>query len=177
MKPWTPPSWNHFLLWLMDMTEAEWWPEVWSTCCHQIWCSQASNMVLHIWYGVFAVATTKQNVSSVFQWRQFADAAAGASTLTAAWVGVSGLGFEMWLSPLCCRVVETFMSVREFSSWLVWPCRATGRGWGWLTSWPSPLPVCPALRRAGPLPLSPRHVNEVGLTSVSLWTSSFPSLF
>lgn len=30
MKPWTPPSWNHFLLWLMDMTEAEWWPEVWS---------------------------------------------------------------------------------------------------------------------------------------------------
>lgn len=152
--------------------EAEWWTEVWSTWCHEIWCIQASNMALYNWHRVFAVATAKQNVSSVFQQRQFADAATGAPTPTAAWVGVSGLGLEMWLPPLLL-----FTSVKEFYSWRVRPCRATGRGWGWPTSWPSSLPVCPALRRAGPLPWSPQLLNKAGPSLVSLWTSSFPLVF
>lgn len=73
-------------------------------------------------------------------------------------------------------VAERLVSVRQCDSWRVWPCTATGKGWGWPTSWPSPLPVCPLLRRAGPLSLSRHHLNEAGLPLVSLWTGSFPSV-
>lgn len=116
-----------------------------------------------------------------------ADAATGASTLALARVCVSQVKFGGSSTQFCvtvarrrlpvCRVVaEMFVSVRQYDSWGVWPCRATGKGWGWPTSWPSPLPVCPLLRRAGPLSLSPHHGNEAGLPLVSLWTGSFPSV-